>query len=270
MQRGEITGPQGPLHYALSGRLHAPSVVLLHPLGADLSVWDEVLPELERFFAVLRLDLRGHGGSRLLSAEPSTSPSRSDISMADYASDVLLVCDALGIERAHLCGISLGGAIALELALTAPERVQRLVLANTAPHFPDADTWDERMRLVREQGMTAIAEAMPQRWFTPDCQAQHPERIEALAKRIRETSPAGYVQACAALKIFDRRQDLATLRVPTRVLAGARDGATRVEDAEQWSQQISGADLWVLDASHLAVVEQPEDFAAALLDFWRD
>ena len=270
MQRGEITGPQGPLHYAFSGRLHAPSVVLLHPLGADHSVWDEVLPELERFFAVLRLDLRGHGGSRLLRADPSTSEALSDISLADYASDVCLVCDALGIERAHLCGISLGGAIALELALTTPERVQRLVLANTAPYFPDGDMWDQRIQRVREQGMSAIAQAMPERWFTPDYRAQHAERIEALAKRMLQTSPAGYTQACAALKIFDRRQDLAALTVPTRVLAGARDEATRVEDAEQWSQQIPGADLWILDASHLAVMEQPEDFAAALLDFWRD
>ncbi len=260
MRKGEIAGPRGSLHYALSGRVHAPTLVLLHPLGADLSVFDPVLPELERFFAVLRIDLAGHGGSRSSGAA----------SMAEFAVDVLAVCDALGIQRAHVCGISLGGAIALELASAHSARVRRLVLANTAPSFPDAESWDQRISAVREQGMSPVTEAMPARWFTPEFRAQHGELIEALATRMRQVKPDAYAAACEALKVFDGRETLSQLRLPVLVLAGARDGVTTAEQAESWSQQIPGADVVVLDAGHLAVMEQPADFAAALIDFLRE
>jgi 3-oxoadipate enol-lactonase len=270
MRRGEVTGPRGSLHYAVSGRLHAPSVVLLHPLGADLQVWDGVLPELERFFAVLRVDLAGHGGSRSTLGALASDPRMADLGMADLAAEVLAVCDELSIERAHFCGISLGGAIALEIALTAPQRVHRLVLANTAPHFPSRELWDERIELVRERGMAPVVEAMPERWFTPEYRESHVEQIKLLAERMGRTEPLAYTQACAALKIFDRRDDLPRLSVPTWVLAGTRDVVTPVEDAERWSQQIPGADLWVIDAGHLAVIEQSSDFVTALLAFWRD
>lgn len=260
MRKGEIAGPRGSLHYALSGRAHAPTLVLLHPLGADLAVFEPVLPELERFFAVLRIDLAGHGGSRASAATR----------IAELAGDVLAVGDALGVRRAHFCGISLGGAIALEIASAHPARVQRLVLANTAPCFPDAESWDQRIRTVREQGMSPVSEAMPARWFTPEFRAQHGELIEALATRMRQVKADAYTGACEALKIFDRSDALSQLRLPVLVLAGARDGVTTAEQAERWSAQIPGADFIVLDAGHLAVMEQPTDFAAALIDFLRE
>lgn len=260
MRKGEVAGPRGALHYALSGRTHAPTLVLLHPLGADLDVFDPVLPELERFFGVLRIDLAGHGGSRASGAA----------SMAEFATDILAVCDSLGIQRAHYCGISLGGAIALELASAHPARVQRLVLANTAPSFPDAEGWDQRIRTVREQGLNPIIEAMPSRWFTTEFRAQQGELIEGVATRMRQVQPGAYVAACEALKVFDRSDTLTRLQPPVLVLAGARDAVTTVEQTESWSAQIPGADVVVLDAGHLAVMEQPADFAAALIDFLRE
>lgn len=264
MQQGDIEGPRGRLHFARSGRAHAPSLLLLHPLGADLGVWEPVLADLERFFAVLRVDLPGHGDS------PAATVPQAEVSIGDFVADVLAVCDALGIRRTHCCGISLGGAIALDLALAWPDRLHRLVLANTAPRFPDTEAWQSRIALVRAQGMTPIVEAMPQRWFSREFLAREPAGIEALARRMQRTCTRSYIEACQALQGFDRLEALAQLRVPTLVLAGATDEVTPVEHIEAWYPQIAGADLRVLDAGHLAVMEQPADFAAALIDFLRE
>lgn len=191
-------------------------------------------------------------------------------SMTDFADEVLAVCDALEVTRAHVCGISLGGAIGLQLALAQPQRVRRLVLANTAPVFPDASAWDQRIAQVRAAGMGAITEAMPARWFTPEFRADHAPEIEALAERMRVTEVEGYVEACEALKIFDCRAQLSQITPPVLVIAGARDVVTPAEAAQSWFGEIPGADLAVLDAGHLAVMEQPDDFAALLIDFLRE
>ena len=129
------------LHYVLSGRVHAPTVVLLHALGADLTMWEAQLDALERSFGVLRLDMRGHGKSTWLDGVADAAAARQDRRIADYADDVLAVLDALHIERAHWCGLSMGGMVAMWAASQAPatpgqaaisQRVARLVLANTS------------------------------------------------------------------------------------------------------------------------------------------
>lgn len=270
MRQGKIDGPRGPIHYAFSGRLHAPTLVLLHPLGADLGVWEAVRAELERFYAVLRIDLPGHGGSQPMAVSAPDAKRGHPIEMAQFATEVLAVCNALGVLRAHFCGISLGGAIALEIALTHPSRVHRLVLANTAPYFPDPGSWDQRIRMVTEGGLAPVIEAMPGRWFTAEFNREHALEIEALGERMRRTELPGYLAACQALKIFDCRAGLAGLALPVLVIAGARDVVTPVEQIEEWSGHIRGADLLVLDAGHLAVMEQPSDFSSALIDFLRE
>lgn len=120
----------GVIHYVVSGRNHAPALVLLHPLGASLASWDPQLAEFERFFRVVRIDLRGHGRSTFDEASVRSC------SLQDRALDALAVLDALRIERARWCGSSIGGVTALQVAIMAPRRVLRLVVANTAP---DAD-----------------------------------------------------------------------------------------------------------------------------------
>ncbi len=113
-------------HYVVSGRNHAPALVLLHPLAASLAIWDLQLAEFERFFRVIRIDLRGHDQSNF-----DDGSARSH-ALQDLALDALAVLDALRIERAHWCGLAIGGSTALQVAITAPRRVLRLVLVNTA------------------------------------------------------------------------------------------------------------------------------------------
>jgi len=264
MLAGSIERPGGRLHYEVSGRNHAPTLVLLHPLGASLGMWDPQMPQFEQFFRVLRFDARGHGKSTLSAgAEPSCT-------LGDLAADAIEILDALHIERAHWCGLSLGGVVALHAAIHSPSRVQRLVLANTAACFPPPSMWDERCAVALGQGLAPLIEAVPQRWFTASFRAAQPERVEAVMELMRRTQPEGYAAACTALRDADLRGGLTGVRAPTLVIAGAQDASTPLERAEELCEHISGADLLVLDAAHLSSVEQAEDFTRAVIDFLRD
>lgn len=264
MQVGELERPDGWLHYTVSGRNHAPVLVLLHPLGASGEIWRAQLPVFEQFFRVIRIDLHGQGDSKL--ATGAFSPQR----IERYLDDVLAVLDSLDIERAHWCGLSLGGAIAIAAAARYPRRVLRLVLANTAASFPPAALWDERIATALGPGMDALLEAIPARWLGADFRARHPEALEALDLQLRKTSARGYAEACSALRELALEPELAAIHAPTLVIAGASDLSTPIERAEALVAGIEGADLLVLDAGHLSNVEQAEEFTTAVADFLRD
>ena len=254
----------GSIHYEVSGRNHAPVIVLLHPLGANLGVWQPQLAEFERFFRVVRIDLRGHGKSRLDDPEPQPC------GIADLAADALAVLDSLHIERAHWCGLSIGGLIALQVAVTTPRRVGRLVLANTGAAFAPAAAWDERIATVRAQGLGPLRAGVPQRWFTAAFREREPEAVARVVELLEATQPRGYIEACSALRDADLTAQLGAVQAPALVIAGAGDAPPALERAEQLANGIVGADLLVLDAAHLSNVEQAEDFTTAVVDFLRD
>lgn len=254
----------GRLAFEDSGRRHGPAVLLLNALGTDWRLWDEQRVALERSFRVLRFDARGHGKSTIANA---TEPRA--VSIDTLLSDAMAVLDAVGVERAHWCGISLGGMIALRAAVKRPQRVARLVVASSAAQLGTAEMWQSRMDEVQRSGMKSLADAVAARWFTPEFIAAHHERVETIVDMVRATQPAAYAACCAAIRDMDQRATLPFVQAPTLVLAGARDAGTTVEHAEALAAQISGADLQVFDASHLSCVEQAEDFSAALINFLR-
>lgn len=255
--------PSG-IHYDVSGRNHAPALVLLHPLGANRGTWQPQLAEFERFFRVIRIDMRGHGQSKQSEGPPQ--PRR----IEDLATDALEVLDALGIERAHWCGVSIGGAIALQVAVMAPRRVIRLVLANTAASFPPPNQWDERIATVQSTGLAPLLSGIPERWFTAGYREREPEEVARIVELTRETEPRGYIEACMVLRDLDLRGRLSEVQSPTLIVGATQDLSTPVERSEELMEGISGADLVVLDAAHLSNVEQAADFTAVVLDFLRD
>ena len=264
LRQGSVERGDCRIHYAVSGRNHAPALLLVNPLGASLDVWSEQRAGLERAFRVIRLDARGHGKSVLPHGEPSPC------TIDDLLADALAVLDAVHAPRAHWCGLSLGGMVAMRAAVSTPERVGKLVLANTTAHLPPPSMWDERIATVLRSGMGPIAEAVPQRWFTPGFVERSPAVVERVVAMVRATQPRGYAQACAAIRDMDQRATLHDILAPTLLLAGARDPSTPVEHAEALLDGIRGSDLRVLDASHLSCVEDAEEFTGALLDFLRD
>ena len=264
MKSAEIARSGGRIHYEMSGRNHAPALVLLHPLGASLGTWQAQLGEFERFFRVIRIDLRGHGKSRL------DEGAVQNCSMADLAADALAVLDAEGIDRAHWCGVSIGGAIALQVAVSKPRRVSRLVLANTGAAFPTPAAWAERIATASTQGLQPLFKSVPERWFSAAFRARETAEVERIVALLADTQVRGYIEACHALRDFDLSQSLGSVDAPTLVVTGALDPSSTVERAEQLTAGIYGADLLVLDSAHLSNVEQAEDFTIAVRDFLRD
>jgi 3-oxoadipate enol-lactonase len=247
------------IHYEVSGR--GPWLVLSHSLCCDGSMWTPQLAALEPHFSVLRFDTRGHGGSDA-PAGPYTFDQLCD--------DVLGLLDALKIEHAHFCGLSMGGMIGQHLALKAPERIDRLVLADTTSRMSAEarPLWAERIRVARTQGMAAHVQPTLERWFTAPYRAAHPEVMERIGALIRATPVAGYVGCAEAISRIDVTDRLKGIRAPTLVIVGDQDLGTPPAMSEAIAAAIPGARLEVIpDASHLSNIEQAEAFNRLLLDF---
>jgi 3-oxoadipate enol-lactonase len=247
------------LHHEVAGRPDAPPLLLLNSLGSDLSMWDGQVGALSQRFRVIRCDTRGHGRSPV---------PRGPYTVDDLGADVLALLDALGIQRADVAGVSLGGLIGMWLASHAATRVGRLVLACTSAVFAPPQTWAERAALVRAEGTGAVADAVVARWFTAEFAAREPQRVAAARRMIAATPAEGYAGCCGALERADMRPFLGAIRAGTLVLSGAHDPVSTPERGAELAAGIPGAELTVLpDAAHLAPLEVPDAVTGALTRF---
>jgi 3-oxoadipate enol-lactonase len=246
-----------PIRYSLEGPEGAPVLMLSNSLGTALEMWDDQRP-LAGARRLLRYDPRGHGRSGVPAGE---------YSLYELGRDALAVLDAAGVERTAFCGISMGGAVGQWLAVNAPHRLDRLVLANTAAAFGTPESWAQRIETVARDGMGPLAPVIIDRWFTPGFRARAPAAVARIEAMLRACPPAGYVGCCAALREIDLRGELGAIATPTLVIAGAHDPATPPDAARQLASAIAGARLAELDAAHLSNIEQAAAFNAALAAF---
>ena len=236
-------------------------VTLSHSLACDLSMWDEQAALLSARYTVLRFDSRGHGKSGVPPG-PYT--------LEQMADDVIALLDALGVARTHFVGLSMGGMIGQHLALKAPQRVASLVLADTTSRLPPEvlPLWQERIRIVSEQGMEAMVEPTLQRWFTELFRESHPQVMARIGALIRATPAAGFIGCCHAVPQIDVNAHLRGLKLPTLILVGDQDGGTPPSMAQEMHAAIAGSEFEVIaGASHLSNIEQADRFNALLLDF---
>ncbi|MGY2052626.1 bifunctional 3-oxoadipate enol-lactonase/4-carboxymuconolactone decarboxylase PcaDC [Methylobacterium sp. JK268] len=247
------------LAYEISGPTGAPVVAFSNSLGTTMAMWDPLVPFLRGRYRVLRYDTRGHGASQVRD-EPA--------SVEDLADDLLGLLDGLGIARAHVVGLSLGGMTGQALAMRAPERVLSLTLMATAAEMPSEASWNERANTVRAQGTEAIVDATMERWFTPDFPRNAPAAVAPVRRQFVETDRAGYAVCCTAIGRMDLRPGLGRITAPTLVIAGRDDPATPPAKSEEICAGIPQAELVVLPrARHLLAVEHPEAAASHLLAF---
>lgn len=250
--------PGRRIAYTVDGPDDAPLLVLGSSVGSTGTMWEPQVAALARTLRVVRYDHRGHGRSR-----PSEPPG----SLADLGGDVVALLDALGADRAHLGGLSLGGMVAMWVAAHHPQRVERLVGVCTAAVLGPPGFWLGRAAAVRERGMAAIADAVLDRWFTPGFAARRPDVVARLRAEFEAVDPAGYAGCCEAIAAMDLRDDLRSVTAPTLVLAGADDPATPPALARDIAGLVPGARVEVVpDAAHLGTVEQPDAFGRLLLE----
>ena len=258
----QTTGADGtPLHVRIDAGPHAdaPTVVFAHSLGCTLALWDPQVEALAAYFRMVRYDLRGHGRS----GAPDT-----DYTLAQMGADALAVIDATAASApVHFVGLSLGGMVGMWLGVHHPQRLKRLVLANTTPHIPLRDMFSQRMQTARTEGMAGIAAPTIDRWLGPTFKAAHPAQRDGLVAAMAAMSAQGYAGCCAVLREADQRGDMARIGLPTLVVAGVDDPATPPASAQQLAQLIAGARVVsIANAAHLSNIENPVAFNDALLN----
>jgi 3-oxoadipate enol-lactonase / 4-carboxymuconolactone decarboxylase len=244
------------LRVRLDGPDAGPLLVLANSLGTTLEMWDPQVLRLSAFCRVLRYDQRGHGGS-------STPPG--PYTIADLGNDLVALLDELGVERAALCGLSLGGMAATWVAAHHPGRVTSLVVASSAPVLGPPEAWHERAAAVRQGGVVSLAPVLHERWFPPQARAQRPDLLERVTTMLATCSDEGYAACCEAIAGMDLRPVLGTVTAPVLVIAGAHDPATPPPAQLAYAEE-TGAGLVVLPhSSHLANLTEPEAFSDAVL-----
>lgn len=244
--------------WRMDGPEDAPVLLLSNSLGTSRAMWDEQISPFAERFRVLRYDTRGHGASGV---------TRGDYGLDRLGRDAIELLDALSIEKAHFCGLSLGGMTGQWLGVFAPARINRLVLANTSSCMGPPSSWQTRMNTVRDKGMDAIVDAVLERWYTPAFAASAPAGFTRTRQQFLMTSADGYAGCCAAIRDMDLRPIVSLISAPTLVIAGSKDPATPPDHAQRLAGAIEGAKLVSFEAAHLSNIEQPEGFAKAVLDF---
>ena len=250
------------LNYALGGVADGAPVVFTGSLGTDITMWEPQSKRLGERFRTLRYEIRGHGRS-----EVPPGP----YSMDDLGSDLVALLDRLEIERAFLCGLSIGGMISMWVAAHAPERVERLVLCCTSAKLGPPEAWHERAATVRADGVQAVADAVLGRWFTPGFREAHPELIERMRGILAATPREGYAGCCEAIAAMDLTGALPSIAAPTLVVAGEQDPSTPPEHGRRIAELIPDARLEVIaPAAHIATMERPDLTTAMILRFLAD
>lgn len=245
------------LHYRVDGDA-GPWVVFCNSLGTDLHMWDAQVEALSTRFRVLRYDRRGHGQS---TAAPGP------YTLADLGGDVLALMDALEIERAHFCGLSIGGLVGQWLGIHAPERIERLVVCATAVKIGTAESWNQRIALVQGRGLTPLLGATADRWFTPDFIAANPDVVEDILARFAAVSAEGYAGCCAALAGADLRAQINRIGVPVLAISGDDDPVCTPDDLQAIADGVADGRHLSLPGRHIVNIESAEAFSAALADF---
>lgn len=251
---------QATIFYTTDGDPALPGLILSNSLGTDHTMWQAQAEALSPYFHVIRYDTRGHGRS---GSPPG--PYR----MAQLGCDVIAVLDALGMDKVHFCGISMGGATGQWMGLHASGRIDKLVIANSAAKIGTSDGWLSRAATVRTSGLDAIADGAGARWFTPAFIAQHAGQVASLVAGLRACNAEGYASCCEALAEADYRDEIHAIPNPTLIIAGRDDPVTTEADAQFLQQRIAGARIAVLPASHISNIEAEAAFTQTLVDFLR-
>jgi len=231
-------------------------VLVLSPsLGTTSSLWDAQVAGLADDRRILRHDHPGHGESPVPDGP---------VSVADIGAGVLDLLDGLGVARASFCGISLGGMVGMWLGANAPDRIDRLVLACTGASLGTRQMYEERAALVRAQGTAVTLDGARERWFTPAFRES--PRAQRLFAELLQISPEGYAACCEAVGAFDFHGELGRVEPPALVVYGEEDPVTPPDVVDALVDGIPSARrAGIACAAHLANVEQPEAFGAAVL-----
>ena len=250
------------MNYQVDGPEGAPWLIFSNSLATNLTMWDDQARELKHAYRVLRYDQRGHGGTDVTAGRYSF-----DLLLAD----VIALMDALAIKKAHFAGLSMGGATALGLAETHPDRLDRVIVCDTPCQSTPASAqqWEERIAAAEKGGMEPLVEPTVTRWFPPDLVAKNPPYLDAVRAMVRTTPVNGFIGCAAALADHDFRSGVAATQPPVLFIAGEKDAGGAVPAAMKGLHQALPGSRYVelAGAGHISNLDDPAGFNRALRDF---
>ncbi len=249
--------------YDLIGPETAPVVCMTHSLASDSGMWAEQVPAVLRTgYRVLRIDMRGHGGS---------APVAGDYTMSELAHDVAETLEALGIPRVHFIGLSIGGMLGQAFALEHHGKLASAMWCDTLPASPAgaSEVWQQRVDTVRNANSLApLAGPTIERWLTDAVKTTRPSRWKQIRETIIGTTPQGYLGCVAAIRNFSFVDRLSTLRLPVLVVCGADDTGTPPAENQRIASLIPGARYeQIANARHFPNVEHPDTFNRIMVDW---
>jgi 3-oxoadipate enol-lactonase len=243
----------------IDGPEDAPWLVFSNSLGTDISMWDDQVAKLKDRFRILRYDHRGHGG---------TDAPEGAYNFDQLIGDLVGILDALGIERAHYCGLSMGGITGEGFVEKYPSRVDKLVICDcTGASTPaGAQQWAERIAIAKEKGIEGLVDITVERWFSPESYANDAKAVARVKDMVRKTPVNGFIGCAHALSEFDFKAGLGEIKAQTLLIVGSKDAA--YPGVKFLNGAISGSKMVEIEgAGHLSNIEQPEAFTQALSDF---
>jgi 3-oxoadipate enol-lactonase len=248
------------LHFSDTGpRGDAPTLVFSNSLGTDLRAWDRLAALLADRFRIVRYDKRGHGLSQVRPA-----PYQIDNHIADLAG----LLDHLALDRVVLCGLSVGGLIAQGIAARQPERLQALILCDTAAKIGTADMWASRIEAIEQGGIEAVADLVIERWLSAAFRSSRPDETAGWRNMVVRTPVEGYLGTCTAIRHADLSAEASRIEVPTLCIVGGEDIATPPDLVRGTADLIPGAHFEVIDgAGHLPCIETPDAMASLITSF---
>jgi 3-oxoadipate enol-lactonase len=253
------TGDGVRIAYRFDGDEGKPVLLLSNSIGTDLHMWDGQVPALTEHFRLLRYDARGHGDS----GAPS-----GPYSLDRLGRDVVELLDALDLQRVHVLGLSLGGIVAQWLGIHAPQRVDRLVLSNTAAHLGPPNQWDRPIaELLEAPDMRATADMFLHNWFPARMLQGDNEIVEGFRRTLLATRREGVAGSWAAVRDSDLRRTATLINRPTLVIAGEHDTVTSADHGKELAATVPGARFTLLPTVHMANVEGQAEFLEAVVGF---
>lgn len=253
------TGDGVRIAYRFDGASDRPVLLLSNSIGTDLHMWDGQVPALTEHFRVLRYDARGHGASDVPSGP---------YSLDRLGRDVVELLDQLGLERVHVLGLSLGGFVGQWLGIHVPERIDRLVLSNTAAYLGPPAQWDRGIaELLSAPDMTRTAEMFLRNWFPAPMLDANDNIVQTFRQTLLATRREGIAGSWAAVRDADLRRTIALIERPTLVIAGQHDTVTTARHGEEIASAIPRAEFAMLTAVHLANIERPVEFIDRVVTF---
>jgi 3-oxoadipate enol-lactonase len=247
-------------NYTIDGPEGAPWIVFSNSLATTAAMWDEQAAALKGKYRVLRYDQRGHG---------ATDAPAGRYAFDTLVSDAAALMDAVGIEKAHFAGLSMGGATALGLAERHPDRFDRIIVCDSPCQSTpqSSQQWEERIAVAQKDGIAALIEPTVARWFPAETVAKNPPHLDKVRAMIRTTPVNGFIGCAAALAAHDYASAVATVTRPVLFMAGEKDGATPIA-MRKLSEKLDGSRFVELPgAGHISNMDRPVEFSKAIRDF---